>query len=598
MNTGKPLRKTRIVCTVGPAVNKVDTLVQMIHAGMSVARFNFSHGDHDVHRQLIRMVRDASRSTGIPVALLADTKGPEIRTGNVLNNEPIQLQRGKQIRLTTDDVPGTAERLSISYGQLPQEVIPGTRLLIADGLIELEVLETGQKEMICLIHSDGTIGAKKNVNVIGVRTGLPAVSEKDRADLEMVMEEGMDFVAASFVRKATDIHEIQQQLESCRRRRQTIPPIIAKIEDEEGLANIDEIIRISSGVMVARGDLGVQMPPEEIPLIQKRIIEKCNRAGKVVIVATQMLDSMIRNPLPTRAEVTDVANAILDGTDAVMLSGETAQGRYPVEAVTMMHRIALETEQSEYRNSGSGLPMDGNMHDGIAASAVMTASSIGADAIIAPTYSGNTPKLLFRHRPQSPIVAVTPFTEVQRRLLLHRGVFPIISPEVSDTDTMIRQAVAEAQKHGFVKPLDKYVLAAGMPIGSPIMLNTVRVEMLAEVIAHGLRGFGTRAHGTVLKAANAREAADRLEVDGTQILVIEYLDESFVPLMARIAGYVVEHFSSIPFETLSRNNPALVGVAGAAQAYDVLADGDAIVLDGQEKLVLKAPSSQSPVNPN
>ncbi|MBN2717000.1 MAG: pyruvate kinase [Deltaproteobacteria bacterium] len=585
-------RRTKMVCTVGPAVQTPALMENLVRAGMNVARFNFSHGDHDYHQHMIQLVRQASAEVGMPVALLADTQGPEIRTGDVANGEPIRLEAGKHITLTTEHVPGTERLLSISYKKLPSEVKKGTRILIADGLVELEVLRSDVTRIECLIHSNGIIGARKNVNVIGVKTGLPAVSEKDIADLGFAMRENMDFVAASFVRRAADIHEIQKVLERHRRPDRTMPLIIAKIEDGEGLANIDEIIRVSSGIMVARGDLGVQLPPEEIPLIQKTVIHKCNDAGKVVIVATQMLDSMIRNPLPTRAEVADVANAILDGADAVMLSGETAQGRYPVETAAMMHRIAIEAENSPYRPvCGAHQFHTGNMCDGIAQSAVLTAANIQASAIVAPTYGGNTPRLLSRFRPECPIVAVTPFDAVQRRLMLCRGVYPLICPIVSDSDTMLRQAASEARDGGFLKPFDKFVVAAGIPIGSPIMLNSVRVEMLADVVAHGQRGFGGRTQGTVIRAGTAAEAKKLLGADKrAYILVIEYLDESFVPFMPRISGYVAAHFSSMSFEMLSRENPSLVGIAGALGVYEAVSNGDDIILDGQEKLVLRAAS--------
>ncbi|MBN2529449.1 MAG: pyruvate kinase [Deltaproteobacteria bacterium] len=580
-------RKTKIVCTVGPALKTVDMMKNLIEAGMNVARFNFSHGEHGDHRDMIQMVREASAELGIPVALLADTKGPEIRTGEVLDETPIVFERGNKITLTTEQVQGTSELLSISYDGLPGEVKKGTRILIADGVIELEVLRTAARQIDCLILSDGVIGSKKNVNVIGVQTHLPAVSEKDRADLAFVMQMGMDFVAASFVRKAGDIQEIQKLLESHRQPDQNIPLIIAKIEDEEGLCNIDEIIRISSGIMVARGDLGVQLPPEEIPLVQKKIIRKCNAAGKVVIVATQMLDSMIRNPLPTRAEAADVANAILDGADAVMLSGETAQGKYPVEAAAMMHRIALEVENSEYGPFQRALDTPVGMCDGIALSAVLTAQNIDAGAIVAPTYGGSTPRLLSRFRPHSPIVAVTPFAAVQRRLQLYRGVYPFISPEVSDTDTMIKKAVTVSQKQGFIKPFDKYVLAAGMPIGSPIMLNTVRVDVLADVVVHGLRGFGEMARGRVVKAGSAIEAMERTSDLENAILVVAYIDDTYIPMMRNVVGYVVEHFSSTPFEMLSKQNPSLVGIAGTNGGFENIVDGEDIVLNGKEKLVMR-----------
>lgn len=589
------LRRTKMVCTIGPTVDSPELLQSLIRAGMNVARFNFSHGDHALHRRMIKMVREASAATQIPVALLGDTKGPEIRTGQVKDNTPIELHSGKEISLTTEEVAGTSELLSISYQHMPQEVQPGNRVLIADGLIELEVLWAKENIIRCIIHSDGIIGARKNVNIVGVRTKLPAVSEKDRQDLQMAMEEGLDFIAASFVRKPSDISEIQHALEAHCPKSKTIPHIIAKIENEEGLSNIDEIISVSSGVMVARGDLGVQLPPEEIPLIQKRIIKKCNAASKVVIVATQMLDSMIRNPLPTRAEVADVANAMLDGSDAVMLSGETAMGKYPIEAASMMHRIALQTETSEYGGAKDALSADNqtDMSDSIAKAAVQTAANISADAIVAPTFHGNSPRLISRYRPKQPIVAVTPFEDIRQRLLLCWGVYPLMSNGFKDADTMIQSAINKAMEHKLVQPFDRIILAAGIPIESPIMLNTVRVEIIAEIAAQGHCGFGNTTRGTIVKANSAQEANAKLTGKNAEILVIRYLDESYLPVLKKISGYVVEQMSSVSWETISKQNPKMVAISDAPEVFETLRDGEEVTLDGKERLVLRNPHKTS-----
>ena len=337
------LRKTKIVCTIGPAVRDQVHIQQLLLNGMNIARFNFSHGDHAYHLESMKIVREASHQTGIPVALMLDTKGPEIRTGQMKDDRTVQLMTGKHLIVTTDEVEGTEECVSISYKNLPHEITPGKHIYIADGVIDLEV-ETVQGNAIhCLIRQGGTIGSRKNVNVIGVRTALPAITEKDEQDILFGIEQQVDFIAASFIRKSSDVLDIREILD----KHQSNIHVIAKIEDEEGVENIDDIINVSNGIMVARGDLGVQLKTEDIPLVQKRIIQKCNTANKPVITATQMLDSMIHNPRPTRAEASDVANAIFDGTDAVMLSGETASGSYPVQAV---HTNA------QYRVSGGEQP--------------------------------------------------------------------------------------------------------------------------------------------------------------------------------------------------------------------------------------------------
>ncbi|MBN1523534.1 MAG: pyruvate kinase [Spirochaetales bacterium] len=582
-----PFRKTKIVCTIGPAVAEVEKLKQLLKAGMNVARFNFSHGDHAYHKSIMEMVRQASKETNIPVALLLDTKGPEIRTGRIKNDGKITLVHGKTIVLTTDDVEGTDTLLSISYKKLPEEISAEKHLLVADGLVNLKVEKIVRNEIHCFIENGGTIGSRKNVNVLGVKTSLPAVTEQDLKDIMFGIEHRIDFIAASFVRKPADIMEIRGIIDVS----DVKIEIIAKIEDEEGLENVDEIIRVADGIMVARGDLGVQLPAHAIPLVQKRIIAKCNAANKVVITATQMLESMITNPLPTRAEVTDVANAILDGTDAIMLSGETASGLHPVRAVKVMHNIALEIERSpEYKHlyPKTLLPdVHLNMADTISYAAAITARDITADAILAPTLHGTTPKLLSRYRPNQLIIAVTPFEDVRRRLLLYWGVHPIISEAVGDADTMIDQAVAKGLKHKLLRPFDKIVIAAGIPVNSPIMLNTIRVHIIAKVVCKGLRGYGKITGGRIVKVKNSAEAIQRITGDGTEILLAKYFDESILPVIKKIPGYILQEFSSISWQEIEKENQELVAIAGATNAMELLTDGDWVTLDGVEKLVLE-----------
>jgi len=581
----EPMRKTKIVCTLGPAVHAPETLAALLRAGMNVARLNFAHGDHDSHREMIGRLREASSATGIPVAILADVKGPEIRTGDVPDGKPARLAAGSRVTVDASGAPVTDTHVSLSYRDLVSEARPGVRILIADGLVDLLVEEVRGDGLVCLVKSGGEIGSHKNVNLIGMRATLPAITEKDVKDILFSIENGVDFIAASFIRRPENVREIRGIVGVADARTE----IIAKIEDREGLDNIDEIIRVADGVMVARGDLGVQLSAPEIPLAQKRIIRKCNAAGKPVITATQMLDSMIKNPVPTRAEATDVANAVFDGTDAVMLSGETATGAHPVLAVETMHRIALAAEQSaEFRERCRESFADGRrtgVADSMAGAAYLTAAGIGARIILTPTLRGHTPRLISRFRPDQTIAAVTPFEDVRRRLLLVWGVAPVLSAVTHDSDAMIEHAIDAAGKAGLIRPFDKAVILAGIPVDSPIMLNTVRVHLHCRVLAKSRRGYGGRAAGRIVKVADLAEAKRRVSGAGDEILLTRYLDPTFYPVLEKIRGYILEEFSAMSWEEISARNPDLVALAGAPDAYSILADGDIVTLDGEEKLV-------------
>lgn len=580
------LRNTKIVCTLGPAVRNVDTLKTLLHSGMNLARLNFSHGTHDYHREMIAMLRDAAQHTGIPVAILLDTKGPEIRTGEVRDGGSIELRADARITLTTDVVDGTAELLSISYQNLPNEISVGKHIYIADGTIDLEVEDVAGPEIRCVIRQGGIIGSHKNVNVVGVRTALPAITEKDVADIEFGIEQGVDFIAASFVRKASDVLEIREILE----RHHANIDIIAKIEDEEGLSNIDAILNVANGIMIARGDLGVQLPTEDIPLVQKRLIAKCLAANKPVITATQMLDSMIRNPRPTRAEASDVANAILDGTDAVMLSGETAAGKYPVQAVQTMHKIALTVEQSaEYQAKMSGhfdlLRSEDNMATAIAKSAYILSSNIQAAAILTPTLRGNTPKLISQYRPPQEIIAITTTEEVQRNLMLYWGVYPIVTGIASDSEQMVQNAIAIALRNNLVQHNDRVVMVAGIPLNSPVMLNTIKVHVISTILGKGGSGYGGQCSGQICKAGTADEAAAQLTATRHEILLVRTFDQAYLPLLSRLKGVIVEELQMLSNDEIQRHNPELVAVARVPNAFATFEDGLTVTLDGEEKLI-------------
>ena len=425
------MRKTKIVCTLGPATDREGVLRQMLQAGMNVARFNFSHGSYDEHQRRLDQLVALREELHLPVAAMLDTKGPEVRLRS-FQNGPVQLKIGQSFTLTTDDVPGDESRCSITYAQLPQDVKPGDTILLDDGLVRLTVLETTEREIRCRVENDGVMKDKKGVNVPGVSLSMPYMNQRDREDILFGIRQGFDFIAASFVRSAADIREIRHILD----RNHSRIRIIAKIENQEGVSNLADILSVADGIMVARGDMGVEIDFTEIPAIQKSIIAQCVAAGKPVITATQMLDSMIENPRPTRAEITDVANAIYDGTSAIMLSGETAAGKYPVEAVQTMDAIARKTESNIDRICPAKTPKRTRLSitAATAHAACTTAEDIGADAILTVSQRGITAQMVSRFRPAATVVALLLDPQVQRQMALYWGLVPITMPRASSTD--------------------------------------------------------------------------------------------------------------------------------------------------------------------
>jgi pyruvate kinase len=471
------MRKTKIVCTIGPSSESLENTKKLIMAGMNVARLNFSHGDFEEHGRRIKNIREASRELNKTVAILLDTKGPEIRTGK-LAVEPIELVQDEYITLTTEEILGDKDRISITYKDLPSDVQPGSTILIDDGLIGLTVVEVEGTEIKCRIVNGGTIKSKKGVNVPGVAISLPGITEKDANDIVFGIEQGIDFIAASFVRKASDVKEIRELL--AKHNAEHIQ-IISKIENQQGVDNLDEILEASDGLMVARGDLGVEIPAEEVPLVQKRMIEKCNVAGKPVITATQMLDSMQRNPRPTRAEASDVANAIFDGTDAIMLSGETAAGKYPVESVLTMSRIAEKAESAlNYREIflKQRIAQETTITEAISQSVAISALDLNAKAIISSTESGHTARMVSKYRPEAPIIAVTTQERTLRRLALTWGVTPVPGKTATSTDEMFENSLKGGLQSGLVKPGDLVVITAGVPLGQSGSTNLVKVSQI------------------------------------------------------------------------------------------------------------------------
>ena len=456
------MKKTKIVCTMGPQESNVDLLVKMMNAGMDVARFNFSHGSHEEHTERMNAVRKASEIVGKPIALLLDTKGPEIRTGLLVDHKKVTLEAGKEIILTAEDIAGTAEKVSVTYKKLAEDEKEGDTILVDDGLMELCVKEVVGQDVVCVIKNGGELSERKGCNIPGVKTQLPALTEKDVEDIIWGIDQGFDVIAASFIRDAAGVQQIKKLL----KKHGSSIPVFSKIECSEAVDNIDEIIAASDGIMVARGDLGVEVPAHLVPHIQKMIISKCNKAYKPVITATQMLDSMIRNPRPTRAEVADVANAIYDGTDAVMLSGETAVGKYPVAAVTLMAEIAENTEQymnEDKFNSHRSMEQHSTISSSVCYAATRTAKNVGAKAILIPTVSGKTARLMSNFRPEIPLFAVSPNEQIVRRMQLYWGVIPFRGKMEKNPYILIDHSIQIVRNKGFVEEGDTILITAGDP---------------------------------------------------------------------------------------------------------------------------------------
>ena len=478
------MKKTKIVCTMGPNTDNREIMKELALNGMDVARFNFSHGDHAEHKHRPEILESVREELGIPIASLLDTKGPEIRTGKLKDGKKVTLKEGDLYTLTTEEIVGDETRGYINYAGLAEDVKPGDRILIDDGLIELHVREVNGTDIVCRIENGGELGEKKGVNVPGVRVKLPALTDKDKEDIRFGVDAGFDFVAASFVRNADAIREIREILDE----KGSAMQIIAKIENEEGIENIDSIIEASDGIMVARGDMGVEIPAEKVPHIQKMIIRKCNLACKVVITATQMLDSMIRNPRPTRAEVSDVANAVYEGTDAVMLSGETAMGSYPIEAVRMMSQIAEESEKyldyMFYQRRKVSAENLRNISNTVCYSSVATASDLEAPVIVAPSVSGFTTRMLSKWRPKALIAGLSPSMTAVRQMQLYWGVKPFHAKRAESTDALLFASVELLKEKGIVKEGEIVVATAGVvtranrhePVADTNIMRVIVVE--------------------------------------------------------------------------------------------------------------------------
>jgi pyruvate kinase len=568
------LRNTKIVCTIGPASEKPEVLKKLILAGMNVARLNFSHGSHEEHEARIRTIRACAQELNRNVAIMLDTKGPEIRTC-LLKDGQVTLKTGERFILTSEQIEGDQEKVSVTYDEFARDVHVGARILIDDGLIDLVVKEIHGKEVHCTIVDGGVLKNRKGVNLPKIAVNLPAITEKDIADINFGIRQKVDFIAASFVRKASDVLHIRQLLEE----QGANIEIIAKIENEEGVTNCEEILAVVDGLMVARGDLGVEIPTEEVPLVQKRLISLCNNLGKPVITATQMLDSMQNNPRPTRAEASDVANAIFDGTDAIMLSGETAAGKFPVESVETMDRIARKAESSPmYSEKVTKLTQSckATITDAMGRAVTWTASSLSAAAILTPTESGYTAKIVSKYRPACPIVAITPHVDVMHKLSLVWGVYPILSESPDNTDEMMEKAIEATVREKIVKRGDLIILTAGVPVREPGTTNMMKVHVVGRVVARG-RGIGDEtATGTVVIIGSPGWEE---RVNENTVLVAKGTDKEHTHYIERAAALVTEEgglTSHAAIVGLNLGKPVIIGVEGATT---MLTEGEEITVD-------------------
>ncbi len=576
------MRKTKIICTIGPASDHEDVLRQLMIEGMDIARLNFSHGTYDEQLVKVNLIKKIREELDLPVALLLDTKGPEIRI-KTFENGKIELKKNDKFILTTRDIVGNESIVSVTYEDLPKDVTEGGSILIDDGLIGLKVDHIKETDIHCTVLNDGIISDRKGVNVPDANLSMPFISEKDYQDICFGIENGFDIIAASFTRTADDILAIRKILEE-----KNAPDIkiIAKIENMQGVQNLDEIIRVTDGIMVARGDMGVEIPMEEVPVLQKKIIHKVYSAGKVVITATQMLDSMIKNPRPTRAECTDVANAIYDGTSAIMLSGETASGAYPVEAVKTMVKIAERTEDDidykhAFKNSDEIIT---DVTNAISHATCTTGMDLNAAAIITVTKSGRTARMISKFRPSCPIVACTMTKRTWRQLNLCWGVVPVLINERETTDLLFETAVDAAQKKGIVKQGDITVITAGVPLGVSGTTNMLKVQMVGHILANGTGVNKQKVQGRLCVCKNSEELKENFQYK--DVVVLKDSDNTMMETLRNASGLVIEKDSMDAHAVtvgLALDIPVLIGVN---HATDILKTGVSVNLDCDNGVII------------
>ena len=579
------MKKTKIVCTLGPASDTTEILTELINAGMNVARFNFSHGSHEEHLERFNKLKAAREETGKLVAILLDTKGPEIRTHEIENNQA-ELIQGTTVRIAMNEIMGNAEKFSVSYPELINDVELGTKILIDDGLIELNVtaIDHENQEIVTEVLNSGTIKTKKGINVPNTQLNLPGITEKDEADIRFGAKQGIDFVAASFVRRASDVMEIRAVLED---EGYHNVKIISKIENEEGVSNIDEILAVSDGIMVARGDLGVEIPTEDVPIVQKQIIKKCNQAGKPVITATQMLDSMQRNPRPTRAEAGDVANAIFDGPDAVMLSGETAAGDYPVEAVKTMASICSRTEDALVGQDAFALKAYDNddLTEAIGQSVGHTARNLGIKTIVAATSSGHTANMIAKYRPQAHILAATFDEKSARTLALTWGVEPFVIEKPGSTDEMLDSATALSQEKGYAKEGDLIIITAGVPVGEAGTTNIMKIQVIGTQLVKG-QGVGSGNFiGKAVLAEDAKTANEQAVVGS--VLVVKSTDKDYTPAIEKAGAIIVEQGGITSHAAVIGLEKGIPVIVNAGDALNRIKNNELITVDARRGVVYR-----------
>lgn len=568
------MKKTKIICTLGPATDKKDLLVNMINAGMDLARFNFSHGSHEECEARLNLLKEAVKETGKVVGYVADTKGPEMRLG-LFKGDRTTLVPGHEFILTTDDVEGTAEKAHVNYAGLPEEVNKGDTILLNDGKLSLEVKSTTDQEIRTVVVNGGEISSRKRVAVPGAFLKLPFLSDADRSDITFAAQHGMDYVAASFVRNAHDAMEIRRLLESLG----SHMGIIAKIENQEGVDNIDEILQVVDGVMVARGDLGVEIPMEDVPIVQKQIIAKCNALGKPVVTATQMLESMITNYRATRAEANDIANSIFDGTDAIMLSGETASGAYPLEAVQTMARIAKRTEEAidyvhVFQHKGIGAQVQ--MTDAISHATVQIAQELEANAIMSITESGYTARMVAKYRPKATVIGVSPVEESLRRMTLYWGVEPLKGENKPSTDALIDASLKDALAAKLIKKGDSLVVTAGMHVGKVGSTNLIQVVNVGEKVVAG-QGIGKKATSGIVLRVEKKSDLDAFKPG--MILAVASLENEMGTKAAQAGGIIAEEGGFTSPAAIIGINYGIPVIIGAKGAMDALETGDLVTLD-------------------
>ena len=577
------MRKTKIICTLGPASDSDAVLERLIQEGMDVARFNFSHGDHEEQAGRFALIKSVREELNIPIATLLDTKGPEIRTGAVKDDKKVTLVEGQKYTLTTRQVPADDKINMVTYAGLPEDVTTGNIILIDDGLIELKVDKVEGTEIECTVINGGELGSKKGVNVPNVSIRLPGITEKDKEDIIFGVEQGFDFIAASFVRNAACIEEIKHLLWE----HGSDIPVIAKIENAEGIANIDDIIRVADGIMVARGDMGVEIPLEDVPVIQKMIIKKVYNADKQVVTATQMLDSMIKNPRPTRAEATDVANAIYDGTSAIMLSGETAAGKYPVEALHTMIKIAERAEEDiDYtkRFYERGNIQNPDITSAISHATCTTAIDLGAAAIVTVTKSGKTARMISKYRPKCPIIGCSPVEKVCRQLNLSWGVQPLLIAEENNTDDLFEHSVEAAKRNHYIKDGEIVVITAGVPLGVTGTTNLIKVHVVGHILVKGV-SVNEKSVCAPLCVADSEEELIKNYNSG-DIIVMKETSNNIMEQLKTASAIVCEKDgknSHAAIVGLSRDIPVIIGAKNATQ---ILKTGAIVTVKAKDGVVV------------